>query len=432
MNLKGKRLLILGGSRISCEIIRHARAMGIVTGVTDWYALDRSPAKQMADEAYYVSTSDIEAMVALIEEKNFDGVLTGFTDSVLPYYADMCERVGLPAYGTKEQFEIFIDKQKYKKLMREFDVPTIPEYIIDIDNFDKTADDIVYPVIVKPSESSGARGITVCHSKGELRTAMDFAAHTSESREFLVERYIDEAEATIFWLFVDGQYYLMMIGNRHVKHNQEGVIPLPAGYTYPSSVQPRFLKETAPKMEKMFRSLGIQNGMMFMQSKKVDGECWVYDIGYRLTGSLEYINLKEMCGYDPLDMLIHFALTGKMGEPNIAEKADPYFGGKYAYNVSLLCKPGKIAKITGLEEIEKLPGVIKVVVAHPEGDEITQKMKGLLAQITVRILGKADSIKQMEAEMLEIQKLAHVISDKGEEMILPGMEESDYIGTIYE
>lgn len=432
MDLNGKRLLVLGGSRISCEIIRHARAMGIVTGVTDWYALDRAPAKQMADEAYYVSTSDIDAIVTLIRKKKFDGVITGFTDSVLPYYAEICEKAGLPSYGTKEQFVVFIDKQKYKKLMREFDVPTIPEYVIDIENFDETEADVVYPVIVKPSESSGARGITVCYSKDELHIAINFASQTSESKEFLVERYVDEPEATIFWLFVDGQYYLMMIGNRHVKHNQEGVIPLPAGYTYPSSVQTRFLRETAPKMEKMFHSLGIKNGMMFMQSKKVDGECWVYDIGYRLTGSLEYINLKELCGYDPLDMLIRFALTGDMGEPDIAEKVDPFLGGKYTYNVSLLCKPGIIAKITGLEELEKLPGVIKVVVAHPEGDEITQKMKGLLAQITVRILGKADSIEQMKAEMLEIQRLVHVVSDVGEEMILPGMEESDYIGTIYE
>lgn len=432
MNLNGKRLLILGGSRISCEIIRHARAMGIVTGVTDWYALDRSPAKQMADEAYYVSTSDIGAMVTLIKEKKFDGVITGFTDSVLPYYAEMCERVGLPAYGTKEQFEIFIDKRKYKKLMREFEVPTIPDYVIDIDNFDKTTADIVYPVIVKPSESSGARGITVCYSKNELHTAMNFAAQTSKTKEFIVERYIDEPEATIFWLFIDGKYHVMMVGNRHVKHNQEGVIPLPAGYTYPSYVQPRFLSETAPKMEKMFHSIGIKNGMMFMQSKIVDGECWVYDIGYRLTGSLEYINLKEMCGYNPMDMLIRFALTGDMGEPEISQKVDPYFGGKYTYNVSLLCKPGKIAKITGLEEIKKLPGVIKVVVAHPEGDEITQKMKGLLAQITVRILGKADSIEQMKNEMLEIQHLTHVVSSEGEEMILPGMEESDYEGTVHE
>lgn len=432
MDLRGKRLLILGGSRISCEIVKHARQMGIVTGVTDWYSLERSPAKQMADEAYYVSTSDIEAMTALIKDKRFDGVITGFTDSVLPYYAEICEKVGLPAYGTKEQFEIFIDKQKYKRIMREFDIPTIPEYTIDVDNFDDTTENITFPVIVKPSESSGARGITVCYSRDELRVAIDFASQTSESREILVERYIDEPEATIFWLFVEGKYYVSMIGNRHVKHNQEGVIPLPAGYTYPSSVQPRFLKETAPKMEKMFRSLGIKNGMMFMQSKKVGGLCLVYDIGYRLTGSLEYINLEKMCNYDPLNMLIHFALTGNMGEPNVAEKVDPYFGGKYAYNVSLLCKPGKIAKIMGLEEIQKLPGVIQVVVAHPEGDEITQEMKGLLAQITVRILGRAESVEQMRDEMLEIQRLVHVISIEGEEMILSGLDETDYVGTIYE
>ena len=432
MDLKGKRLLILGGARLSCEIIKHARAMGVVTAVTDYYPLDKSPAKQMADEAYYEDTSDVDRMAEFIKEEKFDGVLTGFTDSVLPYYAEMCEKAGLPAYGTKEQFEVFIDKQKYKSLMREFDVPTIPEYRIDLERFDETTADIVFPVIVKPSESSGARGISVCNSKDELKDAIDFASRTSEDKEILVERYIDEAEATIFWLFVDGQYYLMMIGNRHVKHNQEGVIPLPAGYTYPSYVQPRFLVETAPKMEKMFRSVGIRDGMMFMQCKIVDGECWVYDIGYRLTGSLEYINLKDVCGYDPLDMMIHFALTGNMGEPDIEKKADPYFGGKYTYNVSLLCKPGKIAKIAGLDEIEKLPGVIEVVVAHPEGDEITQKMKGLLAQITVRILGRADSIEAMKNEMLEIQRLAHVISDAGEEMILPGMEESDYVGTVYE
>lgn len=432
MDLKDKRLLILGGSRISCEIVRHAKAMGVVTGVTDWYALDRSPAKQMADEAYYVSTSDIDAMEKLIRDNKFDGIITGFTDSVLPYYAEICERVGFPSYGTRKQFEIFIDKQKYKKLMHDFDVPTIPEYTISVDQFEESVADVVYPVIVKPSESSGARGISICYSKEELRDAIRIASDTSESDEILIERYIDEPEATIFWLFVDGKYYVMMVGNRHVKHNQDGVIPLPAGYTYPSAVQPRFLAETAPKMEKMFRSIGIKDGMMFMQSKIVDGECWVYDIGYRLTGSLEYINLKGICGYDPMDMLIRFALTGDMGEPEIMQKVDPYFGGKYAYNVSLLCKPGKIAKITGLDEIEQLPGVLKVVVAHPEGDVITQKMKGLLAQITIRVLGKADNIEQMKEEMLEIQSLAHVISSEGEEMILPGMEKSDYEETVYE
>lgn len=432
MDLQGKRLLVLGGSRISCEIVHHAKAMGITTGVTDWYTLENSPVKQEADEAYSVSTRDIDGIVTLLKEKKFDGLITGFTDSVLPYYAEMCERAGLPAYGTKKQFEIFTDKEKYKKLMQEFDIPTIPEYSIDVERLDETTQGIVYPVIVKPADGSGANGVTICNSKADLITAIPFATDCSKSKEILVEQYIDNPEATVFWLFVDGKYYVTLLGNRHVKHNQEGEIPLPAGYTYPAAVQPRFLAETAPKMEKMFRDAGIKNGMMFMQTKIVDGLCVVYDIGYRLTGSLEYINLKETCGYDPLDMLIHFALTGNMGEPDIAKKVDPYLGGKYAYNVSILCKPGKIAKITGIDEMKKLPGVIDVVVAHPEGETITMAMKGRLAQITIRILGRADSIAQMITEMLKIQQLAHVLSDTGEEMILDGLEGKDYIGTLYE
>lgn len=429
-DLKGKRLLLLGGSRITCEVIRHARAMGVETGVTDWYALEKSPAKQLADEAYYENTSDIDAMVKLIKEKKFDGVLTGFTDSVLPYYAEMCEKAGIPAYGTKEQFDIFIDKSSYKALMRKFDVPTIPEYNIDVNDIEGSAKNVEFPLLVKPTDSSGARGITICHNIEELKKAIGMATEASKTKTILVEKYIDAPECTIFWLFKDGKYYMTLLGNRYVKYNQAGVIPLPVGYTYPAACQPKFLKEIAPKMEKMFQSVDIKNGMMFMQCKVVDGTCIVYDIGYRLTGSLEYINIKEMCNYDPLDMMIHFALTGDMGEPDIDNKVDAELGGKYSFNVSLLSKPGTIAKIEGLDKVRAMPSVIQAVVAHPEGDTITDKMVGLLAQITVRVLGKANTIEEMKQAMFDIHNTVHIISTTGEEMLLPGVEEADFDGTI--
>lgn len=430
--LKNKRLLILGGSRISCQIVQCAHDLGITVGVTDWYALEKSPAKQVADEQYYVSTADVDAIINLIIEKKFDGVITGFTDSVLPYYAQICEKAGLPCYGTKEQFETFIDKSKYKELLRKYDISTIPEYQIDLNDIEGSLENVKYPLLVKPSDSSGARGISICYNSDELKGAINLANGASKTQKILVEQYIDGAECTVFWLFVDGNYYLTMLGNRHVKCNQDGVIPLPVGYTFPANIQPKFIEEIAPKMKRMFQAVNIQNGMMFMQCKISNGTCLVYDIGYRLTGSLEYINLKGMCGYNPMEMLINFALTGSMGEPDIDKKVDPYFKGRYTYNVSLLCKPGIIKNIQGLEEINKLPGVLATVIAHPEGDEITQSMKGLLAQITVRILGKANSVEDMKKEMLKIQNLAHVISDEGEEMILPGLEESDFEGTIYE
>lgn len=430
-DIKGKRLLLLGGSRITCEIVRHARKLGVVTGVTDWYPLEKSPAKQLADEAYFENTADIDAITKLIQEKHFDGVLTGFTDSVLPYYAEICNKNHLPSYGTKEQFDIFIDKTRYKALMREFDVPTVSEYKIDIAYIDESAQNVKYPLLVKPSDSSGARGITICHDLEELKNAIHIASETSKTNKILIEQYIDGPECTIFWLFKDGKYYMMLLGNRHVKYNQNGVIPLPVGYTYPAACLPEVLKETAPKMEAMFHSVGIKNGMMFMQCKIVDGKCIVYDIGYRLTGSLEYINVKSICGFDPLDMLIYFALTGNMGEPELSRKVDPFLGGKYSFNVSILSKPGKIAEIQGLEEVRNMPEVIELVVSHPEGDVITENMVGLLAQITVRILGKADSVEQMQRVMYAIHDTIKVISETGENMVLPGMEDSDFKGTIY-
>ena len=432
MDLQGKRLLILGGSRISGEIVRRARAMGITTGVTDWYPVERSPAKQEADEAYVVSTSDIDAMAALIRDKRFDGVVTGFTDSVLPYYADICARTGLPAYGTREQFEIFLNKRKYKDLMRTFDVPTVPEYRIDPDRFEETAESVVYPVLVKPGDSSGSRGISVCRNREELRAALAVAERASERKEVLVEQYLDAPEASIFWQFAGGEYHVTLLGNRYVKNSQPGALPQLVGYTFPSALTPRFLAEDRPKMEAMFRSVGLRDGMMFMQCKVVDGRCLVYDIGYRLTGSIEYHTLRAMCGFDPLEMLIRFALTGDAGEPELARKADPYLGGKYAYNVTLLSRPGKIAEIRGLEEVRALPGVTHVLVSHPAGEEITEGMRGLLAQITVRVLGQADSIPAMRRDMLRIHDMIRILDPAGNDLGLPGVTEADFDGVIYE
>ena len=149
-NLKGKRLLILGGMRISCEIVRTARRMGVYTLVADYNTIENSPGKQIADEAVDLSVIDVDAVVNYVKNNNIDGVFVGFNDMLLPYYAEICEKAGLPCYGTKEQFDTLIAKDQYKALCRQFGVPTIPEYSIDDEN-------IKYPVLVKPVDSSGSR-----------------------------------------------------------------------------------------------------------------------------------------------------------------------------------------------------------------------------------------------------------------------------------
>ena len=181
--LEGKKLLVMGGMRISCEIVRQAKKMGIFTYVADYNPIELSPAKTIADRAIDLDITDVDAVVDAIKHEGIEGVIVGFNDMLLPFYADICEKAGLPCYGTREQFEILTSKDRYKNLCRQFGVPTIQEYQFE----DK---DILYPVLVKPVDSSGSRGITICHDKNELEAAVkiisSFIEMIEESNSFAI------------------------------------------------------------------------------------------------------------------------------------------------------------------------------------------------------------------------------------------------------
>lgn len=426
----GKRLLILGGTRISCEIVRLAKEMGCFVGVVDYNPISDSPAKQIADESYEISVTDIDAIVELIKREHYEGVIVGFADAILPAYAEICQKAGLPSYATKKQLEVFTHKDLYKPLLRKYGIPTVDEYKVDISDIDRSVSKIAFPLLVKPADSAGARGITICYNADELKDALEKAKSFSHSGIVLVERYIEGREVTINWLFVNGKYYLTCIANRHVKHNQEGVIPLPVGYTYPASITSFFQDNLEEKCKKMFREQGIQNGTMFMQCKVENGIPIIYDIGYRMTGTMEYTNLEDACGYNPNKMLIHFALTGSMGEPNIVKRIDPYFGGRFGFNVSNLAATGTISKLEGIEEVSNFPEVARSVIAHYPGETITEKMRGLLAQITVRTLGTVDDEKELYRSMKKIENTIKIISTEGTLLNLPGIEPEDIEGYI--
>jgi len=128
MDLRSKKLLILGSNAYTCEIVEAAKALGVYTIVTSWNKLEDAPAKQIADEYWDISLTDYDALLKEIKAKGVDGMLTGFTDSYLLPYQHLCELANLPCYATKEVFETTMDKGKFKKLCQKNDIPVIPEY----------------------------------------------------------------------------------------------------------------------------------------------------------------------------------------------------------------------------------------------------------------------------------------------------------------
>lgn len=427
MELKNKRLLILGGTRISCEIVRIARQLGCFIGVADYNPIEKSPAKQIADAAYNVSVTDVDAVVKLIKDEHIDGVTVGFADAILQAYAEICRTSGLPGYATKEQLELFTQKNLYKPILRKYGIPTVDEYRIDLNDFDIRVQDVRFPALVKPADSAGARGITICADEERLREAIEKAKEFSHTGVVLVERYIEGREVTVNWLFKDGEAYLTCIANRHVKHNQDGVIPLPVGYTYPASITPWFQEHLEDKCKQMFRDVGITNGMMFMQCKVEDGVPIVYDIGFRMTGTQEYTNLEDACGYNPIEMMIRFALTGSMGEIN---RIDPKMNGKYGFNVSSLAAPGKIEKLIGVDKVRRMPEVAQSIIAHYPGETITESMRGLLAQICVRTLGTVDNKEKLYGTMKRIEETIEILDPDGKKLNLKGIEPEDIEGFV--
>ena len=104
-----KKLLILGGAFQHCKLVRAAQSLGLHVVVTDNLPILDSPAKKIADEAWQINIYDVDLIVEKCRENNIDGVISGWLDPCQRPYVQICEKLGLPSYGTEKQFLMMTD-----------------------------------------------------------------------------------------------------------------------------------------------------------------------------------------------------------------------------------------------------------------------------------------------------------------------------------
>ena len=333
-------------------------------------------------------------------------------DSMLPYYKLICEKSNLPCYiSNNEQLNFSTQKQIFKEYLTKFDIPSIKDY--------KYNENIEFPVIVKPVDNSGARGISICNNKRELNDGIINSLKFSKNKKYLIEKYYNFKEITVFYLFDNGNYQVTLVGDRHVIHVKDGFIKLPSGYTFPSKYTNVFLKTLDKKFKSLFKKLDIKNGMMFIQCFVDNNEVIIpYEAGFRLTGSLEYILLDKLCNYNPLTMMINFAFTGRMTNfDNKLNKIYPQNLEK-CYNVSCLCKPGIIKKIVGVDKLKKENGIIDIFESYEKGDILPEDTWGKLSQIAIRIFIHPKNDVHLELIYQKIKENLRIIDTKGDDMII--------------
>ena len=420
-NVKDKRLLVLGGGGLSCEIIREAKALGVNVVVTD-YLMD-SPGKSIADKSFDISVSDINNVVNLIKKEHIDGVITGFADSILTFYREICEAASLPCYAGSEQLDIATNKAVFKRLCRVHDVPVVKEYPIHNPITSNDLKAIRFPVLVKPVDNSGSRGIYICRNENELIDGCKKALAFSASGRIIAEEYMSENEVTIYYVAKDGELHLAAMADRYTTSQGESILPVPSAYIFPSKHLRAYQSSLDGKVKKMFKSKDFKNGILFIQSFVINGQCVFYEMGYRLTGSLDYKIIKKISGVNPMELLITYALTGSMGSSDLEGLLNPNFKS-FGCNITFSVRPGKIGSIKGLEVIRAMPEVLDVVNTHEPGEEVSAAAAGTLMQVVSRVFATADSVEKLAEAMERITTAFKVYSDDGKEMLVEVFDSS--------
>ena len=419
-DLKGKKLLVLGANPESIPIIEIAKKMGVITYVTSNRPED--PAMLVADHPCSVDGMDVDGLIELVRSENIDGVMVGVADVLVPSYAYVCERLGLPCYASSKSVNVFAFKDNFKRTCESFGIHGIPEFKLDENLNREDLDKIVYPVMVKPVDAYSGLGMTVCYNESEIPGAVKKALTYSKKKRFIIERYMLCDDTAVYYTFKDGYYSVSCLFDRHTTSDQPGLARVNLGSTYPSLHTKDYIEKVHPKAIKMFESLGIRNGVFLMQAFYENGEFYVYDPGFRLQGEGCHLLTLAINGFDQREMLIRFALTGNEGDINLEKEDDVYFRGKSAATFWILLKSGKIGKIEGIDEIEKDSRCIFNFQRFHEGDEVQTDGVGTEKQVFTRLYLVCDSKEDLASTLLEYMDKIKVYDINGENMVLRGFD----------
>ena len=185
-----KKVLMLGGSLYQTYAIKEAVKMGYYVITCDY--LPSNPGHQYAHEYHNVSTTDKKAVLELAKRLNVDGIVAYASDPAAPTAAYVCEKLGLPTSPYKS-VEILSKKHLFRKYLAEhgFNVPYAKSYT-SYEDAEKDIDSFKLPVMVKPVDSSGSKGISKLVDKKQLKVFFEDALSYSREKIVIIEEFIEK------------------------------------------------------------------------------------------------------------------------------------------------------------------------------------------------------------------------------------------------
>lgn len=409
-SLKGKKLLILAGASVHCKVVRAAKELGVYTIVTDY--IEDSPAKKLADESWMLNIVDVDGIVERCKQEGVDGVLAFCIDPAQIPYQQICERLGFYCFGNAEQYRSLTDKHAFIEMCQKCGVDVIPQYTCeDVEN-----DRAEYPVFIKPVDSRGSRGQSVCYSKEETKKAIEKASKESSNSGVVIEKYMgDYNDFSVTYTIKNGEAFLTRTGDRYLGKKEDNLDKQAVAGISPSKYTDMYLRNVDPNVRNMIKSLGIKNGAVFMQGF-IDGETVrFYDPGLRYPGTDYECLLRDVTGLDVMKMMISFALTGDCGD--FGNLNDAYkLGSNISVQLYIAARAGKIAVYEGLEEISKNPNIVTVSARSAVGEVILPS--GDVRQRVAEVVILAPDKKQAKELVGYVYNTFKVLDENRENMIV--------------
>ena len=383
-----KRILMLGGAMQQIPIIRAAKEMGLYVITCDY--TPENPGHKLADEYFNVSTTDLEAVLKLAEAKAIDGIVAYASDPAAPTAAYVAEKLGLPG-NPYESVKLCTEKDLFRAFLKEhgFHCPQAQGYR----TYEEAAADIGrfrFPVMVKPVDSSGSKGVVKIYGLEELEAAVEEALSYSRGKRFIVEEFIVKKGYQVSGdgFSVDGKLVFTSYGNELYSGAGGTREYVALGEFWPSLLTAEEKKKVDDELQRLITALGMRtcayNIEVILDEK---GTPYVLELGPRNGGSYIPQLIQYATGVD----LVKYTILGALGEDcsglGMAETK-----GVWSNYMIMSHAGGRFKGLRFEPEFER-KNLLDVYCTYKPGDEVRPYRNTTDSMGT--ILFRADTVEEM-------------------------------------
>lgn len=397
-----KKILLLGGSAQQIVAINTAKRLGYYTVLCDF--LPDNPGQYEADKFYLISTTDKDAVLKVAMNEKVNGVLAYASDPAAPTAAYVAEKMGLPG-SPYESVEILCNKDKFRKFLKEnnFCTPEAKGYsdILSATN-DLKRQIFNLPVIVKPVDSSGSKGVSKIDDLKDVKDRLEYAMSFSRSKRIVVEEFVEKLGYQIAGdgLSVDGKLVFRYFANDHFNTKcKNPFVPISASFPYeqPAEIQNKIHDE----IQRLLTALNMKTST-YNFDMRIDKNFNIYlmEVAPRDGGNYIPDVIKYATGVD----LVECSVKAAMGE-NIDTNKFRSPKGYYSYFAVHSLEDGILDRIEFSEEGKS--HIIENHIINMPGDTI-HSFVGANSTLGCLVM-KFDSYEQMIHMMDNSQEWCKVV-----------------------